>query len=197
MLAALAAATVIGAPQQNAISLASHGDRVTQTKGLFWRALLAFLALPTIVAFFVPWVLLPGKAEFNATASPIVVLGTILLLWCVRDFYVAGHGTLAPWAPPQHLVTVGLYRVSRNPMYVAVVIIVAGWAVAFRSRGLTGYAVAVAIAFHLRVLMYEEPWLGRTFGRDWARIKPGCRAGLGGVFHHQPASIAMRQANER
>ena len=139
---------------------------MTQTKGLFWRALLAFLALPTVVAFVVPWLLAPRRAEFNAAASPIVVFGTSLLLWCVRDFYIAGRGTLAPWAPPKHLVTIGLYRVSRNPMYVAVVVIVIGWAIAFRSRGLAVYAAAVALAFHLRVVMYEEPWLERTFGPD-------------------------------
>jgi hypothetical protein len=32
-------------------------------------------------------------------AAPRVGVG--LLLWCVRDFYVAGRGSLAPWAPPR------------------------------------------------------------------------------------------------
>ena len=120
-----------------------------------------------MIAGLVPWMLVPDGASFQAAASPIVVLGTGLLLWCVRDFYVAGRGTLAPWAPPKHLVTVGLYRVSRNPMYVAVVLVLIGWAVAFRSRGLAVYAAGVAVAFHVRVLTYEEPWLARTFGAEW------------------------------
>lgn len=138
-----------------------------QTRALFWRALLAFLALPTVVAFLVPWWLAPRGARLDARALPIVGLGTALLLWCVRDFYVAGRGTLAPWAPPRHLVTVGLYRMSRNPMYVAVLLVVVGWAVGFHSRALAIYTVCLALAFHLRVLSYEEPWLLRTFGRDW------------------------------
>jgi protein-S-isoprenylcysteine O-methyltransferase Ste14 len=138
-----------------------------RTRGLFWRAFLAFLALPGTVAFVTPWVLLPKALPFNMTALPVVVAGTFLLLWCVRDFYVAGRGTLAPWAPPQHLVTVGLYRVSRNPMYLVVLVILTGWAFGFGSRTLWAYAAVVALAFHLRVVTHEEPWLARTFGADW------------------------------
>jgi protein-S-isoprenylcysteine O-methyltransferase Ste14 len=135
--------------------------------GLFWRALFAFLALPGVVAFLVPWLLRPTDTPFHIVALPVLVLGVFLLLWCVRDFYVAGRGSLAPWAPPKHLVTVGLYRISRNPMYVAVLIILCGWALAFPSRGLWIYAGAVAIAFHLRVVFGEEPWLARTHGQVW------------------------------
>jgi protein-S-isoprenylcysteine O-methyltransferase Ste14 len=94
-----------------------------------------------------------------------------LLLWTVRDFYVAGRGTLAPWAPPTELVVVGLYRFSRNPMYIAVVLVLVGWAVGFRSWLLGAYAVAIAIGFHLRVVFGEEPWLARTHGEKWSRYQ--------------------------
>ena len=40
-------------------------------------------------------------------------------------------------------------------MYIAVIVV------------LLGYALAVAIAVHLRVLLSEEPWARRTFGADW------------------------------
>jgi protein-S-isoprenylcysteine O-methyltransferase Ste14 len=85
----------------------------------------------------------------------------------VRDFYVAGRGTLAPWAPPRALVVTGLYRFSRNPMYVGVLLILCGWAAGFRSWPLAAYAATIATAFHLRVLLYEEPTLARLFGKDW------------------------------
>ena len=140
---------------------------MTQASGLFWRALAAFLALPAIVAGLVPWLLLRDGARFDWIAFPVVVAGTGLLLWCIRDFYIAGRGTLAPWAPPKHLVTVGLYRVSRNPMYLAVLVILAGLALGFRSRTLALYAAGMALVFHLRVVIFEEPWLARTFGEDW------------------------------
>jgi protein-S-isoprenylcysteine O-methyltransferase Ste14 len=44
-------------------------------------------------------------------------------------------------------------------------------ALAFRSRALWIYALVVVIAFHLRVLFNEEPFLARTHGEAWQRYK--------------------------
>jgi protein-S-isoprenylcysteine O-methyltransferase Ste14 len=137
---------------------------------MFARALLAFLALPGVVAFAVPvaWLVASCRAMLvQPLGLALLVVGSVALLWCVRDFYVSGKGTLAPWAPPAHLVVVGLYRYTRNPMYVAVALILLGWAVSFGSLGLFVYTIIVAIAFHLRVVLGEEPWLARTHGVQW------------------------------
>jgi protein-S-isoprenylcysteine O-methyltransferase Ste14 len=127
-----------------------------------------------MVAFAVPLLIFkPDHSRGFALwpGAPLLGAGVFLLLWCVRDFYAEGKGTLAPWSPPQHLVVTGLYRVSRNPMYVAVMLILIAWAAGFRSRALTIYAVAVAIAFHLRVVFGEEPWLARRYGEQWNRYR--------------------------
>lgn len=134
---------------------------------LFLKAVTAFLVLPGTVAFLVPWLIRPDvPPRWNGV--PPFGLGLIVLLWCVRDFYVAGKGSLAPWAPPVHLVRVGLYRYSRNPMYIGVLLILLGWAMAFGGRTLWLYAAGVAIAFHLRVVLGEEPWLAGTHGEAWS-----------------------------
>ena len=135
---------------------------------LFARAVVAFVALPGVVAFAVPLLWLrPSARDLKLLGIAFVVLGTAMLLACVREFYVAGRGTLAPWSPPRHLVTSGLYRYSRNPMYVGVSLVLVGWTVGYESRALGSYLAAVFIAFHVRVLLYEEPWLARTFGAEW------------------------------
>jgi len=134
------------------------------------RAIIAFVALPGIVAFAVPvTAALYGHSSVHHKLASIALLsaGTTLLLWCVREFYVAGRGTLAPWAPPERLVTSGPYRFSRNPMYIAVITILLGWSTLWASRALLTYALVVLCAFHLRVLLAEEPWAGRRFGSDW------------------------------
>ena len=142
--------------------------------GLLARALLAVLVLPGVVAFLVPLLLLAPRGPGSFVSSLGVIplgLGIIVLIWCVREFYVAGRGTLAPWAPPQKLVVSGLYHVSRNPMYVGVLLILGGWALGFRSWRLAAYAFVVMIAFHLRVVLHEEPWLARKHGEEWMNYK--------------------------
>jgi protein-S-isoprenylcysteine O-methyltransferase Ste14 len=137
---------------------------------MFIRALIAFLALPGMVAFIVPgaWLLRTGHTT-PVYPSGLAVLGAgaAALLWCVRDFYVVGKGTLAPWAPPRNLVIVGLYCYTRNPMYVAVTLILFGWALSFNLPALYIYTIAVATAFHFRVVLGEEPWLARMHGAIW------------------------------
>jgi hypothetical protein len=80
---------------------------------MFLRALVAFIALPGIVAFAIPisWLVSTSRTELAQPLGLVPLLaGCVGLLWCVRDFYVFGKGTLAPWSPPQHLVTAGRVR---------------------------------------------------------------------------------------
>jgi protein-S-isoprenylcysteine O-methyltransferase Ste14 len=138
---------------------------------MFWRALLAFLALPGMVAIALPGYLVAGELRggdsLHRAGLPPLGVGLFLLLCCVREFYVSGKGTLAPWSPPRHLVTTGLYRFSRNPMYVAVALMLTGWTISYPSRALAIYTCLVIVAFHLRVVFGEEPWLARTHGAAW------------------------------
>jgi protein-S-isoprenylcysteine O-methyltransferase Ste14 len=149
---------------------------------VFGRALFAFLVLPGCIGYLIPLFLFRppgGWPPFQPLAVLPLGLGSFLLLWCVRDFYVTGKGTLAPWSPPERLVAVGLYRWSRNPMYVAVFLILLGWAIGFGTRGLWIYAFAVLAGFHLRVVLFEEPWLTRRHGEEYRRYRAAVPRWLG------------------
>jgi protein-S-isoprenylcysteine O-methyltransferase Ste14 len=140
------------------------------------RAITAFVALPGMVAFAVPVTIgISSGRPLRDIGLGLVPLGlgTLLLLWCVREFYVAGRGTLAPWAPPERLVTSGPYRFSRNPMYIAVVTILVGWCTLWASRTLLIYTAVVLCAVYLRVRLAEEPWAARRFGAQWEAYR-GC-----------------------
>lgn len=134
------------------------------------KAVLAFIALPGMFAGFIPALLVQyqNTAVNNIIAGLcFIVPGLLILLWCVRDFLIAGHGTLAPWDPPKKLVINGLYQYSRNPMYVGVILIICGWIVLFFSALIGVYGLLLGSAFYLRVIFGEEPALARQFGDQW------------------------------
>jgi len=142
---------------------------------LFVKALLALLTIPVIFAGVIPIALSsadPWRGVGYQGAGVIgITIGLVILLWCVRDFYVSGKGTLAPWAPPKKLVIVGLYRYTRNPMYIGVLIIVAGIALFSASPYVALYLLFFAFVFHLRVVLNEENWLSENFSDEWVKYK--------------------------
>jgi protein-S-isoprenylcysteine O-methyltransferase Ste14 len=137
---------------------------------LLFRALLAFLALPGLFSGLFPALISMNDPYRNSGyyfGLLFIVSGFIILIWCVRDFLVAGRGTLAPWDPPTSLVMIGLYRHSRNPMYVGIIMFLAGWAILSGSPLLAAYAAALACAFYVRVVFGEERILAEQFGAEW------------------------------
>ena len=141
---------------------------------MIFRAILAFLALPTLVAGVFPWLIshLPA-AHIHQQLYGFVLLGTGggILLASVVSFYRRGRGTLAPWDPPKHLVVQDLYRFNRNPMYVGVILLTLGWALCTGNPWNYGYSVLILLIFHLRVVLYEEKEMRRLFGKEWEEYR--------------------------
>ena len=145
-------------------------DHTTPAGSLLTRAIIAFFVLPGVVAFAAPLAIVFTSAHppgFARAGLLELTLGTAILLACVREFYVSGRGTLAPWSPPTLLVQNGPYKWSRNPMYIGVLLIVIGWALGFKSSILWMYVGVLAVGVHLRVVLGEEPFLARAYGDVW------------------------------
>jgi protein-S-isoprenylcysteine O-methyltransferase Ste14 len=132
------------------------------------------LVAPGTVAGLIPWSMtgwrLPPHAPLALQAAGVALIaaGFWLLLECFARFALQGRGTPAPIAPPEHLVVTGPYRRVRNPMYVAVTALNLGQAALFADTRVLVYAGVLWIAFHLFVLVYEEPTLRGAFPRDYA-----------------------------
>jgi len=146
---------------------------------LAFRSLLFLALFPGVVAGYVPYRILfesgrlhlPALSMTSISAMALTVSGVLILLRCVWDFFAGGKGTLAPIDPPRHLVVRGLYRYTRNPMYNGVVIILIGEAWLFASSSVLRYAALVLVAFHLFVVLYEEPALEAQFRESYVAYR--------------------------
>lgn len=141
---------------------------------LWLRALTFFVVAPGTVLGVVPYRILRDERRLDAVdgrgaalAVPLVLAGIAGLVWCFALFVRRGHGTPAPYDPPRALVAAGPYRVSRNPMYVCLWLVLAGEVLATGSGPLAAYALAVVAATLLFVRLYEEPTLRRQFGVEY------------------------------
>ena len=138
---------------------------------LFLKNLVFTLAVPGTAGVYVPLLLASGRAAASGlmflVALALLVTGGVIYAWCVWEFAAFGRGTPAPIDAPKKLVVRGLYRYTRNPIYVGVLTVILGWTVMFRAMNLLIYAFCVAICFHLFVVFYEERRLRGQFGSEY------------------------------
>ena len=140
---------------------------------MFLKAVIAFLALPFWVVAVIPTIIInydPYRGNEVMIGYLPLTVGLWVFFQCIRDFYVIGKGTLAPWSPPEKIVYVGFYRFLRNPMYVGIVLILCGLSFRFGSPLLGVYALFMAILFHVNLIFIEEPRLHKRFGNDWVEF---------------------------
>ena len=140
------------------------------------------LALWGVAFFWLVFFYVPSQCiEMNADlgwpvwrSGPTEALGALLIvaglggmLYCAGLFAWVGRGTPIPAAPPEQLGVQGLYRYSRNPIYVADVTVLFGIFLFEGHAALLLYAVTAAILLEFVILLWEEPVLRRRFGGEY------------------------------
>ena len=143
---------------------------------------LFFALAPGTVVGLLPWALTGWRA---GTALPwparllgalLIVAGLLVIVPAFVRFVVEGLGTPAPVAQTDRLVIGGPYRFVRNPMYVAVLVALAGQALLLGRWVLVVYGLVAAAAMVGFVKAYEEPHLSRLYGAEYdayRRAVPG------------------------
>src|SRR3989338_7431959 len=115
-----------------------------------------FFNLPVIIFF--PLQLLGGLL-INAA------LATIAYLFFL--FRIHGEGTPVPIQPAKKVIRVGLYRYTRNPMYIChLVIILSEWLL-FGYTFLLTYLFLLWLGFNWFVTAWEEPDLKKRLGKPY------------------------------
>ena len=143
------------------------------------RHLVAVAALPFTVAVLIPiwiarrnhitWALGTSVPHVLAQIAGLCVLlvGLALFVSSLRRFAGDGHGTLAPWDPPRHLVVSGPYRYVRNPMISGVVLVLFGESLLLLSVPHAVWAVCFLTINLIYIPLIEEPQLQGRFGEPY------------------------------
>lgn len=145
---------------------------------VFLKTFVFTLMVPGTFAGLVPYLLVTHFGSGNSASHSFVpVIGVLLFglgvgiyLWCAWEFARA-HGTPAPIDPPKDLVVKGLYRFTRNPMYVGVLCILLGESMFFGSVPVLLYVGFMFIVLQLFITLYEEAALRRLFGQAYEQYR--------------------------
>ncbi|MGD0751758.1 MAG: isoprenylcysteine carboxylmethyltransferase family protein [Anaerolineales bacterium] len=137
--------------------------------GYFLNALLAILLLH----FLLPLMkIIP--APWNLLGILFVMAGFALELAADQLFHQAGT-TVTPYDESQALVTGGVFRISRNPMYLGFGLILFGAAILFGTLSPFLVIVVFMILIKRRFILIEEAMLEQKFGQGYLGYKEKVR----------------------
>jgi protein-S-isoprenylcysteine O-methyltransferase Ste14 len=154
----------------------------TETAGVVGRPILFFpaavlvglasdrlLPLPFAIpeADGVPWIV----------AGSLILIGLVLFAAGVRNFSRAAT-PLPTNQPARVLVTTGIYRWTRNPIYLGFLLVYGGIGVATQSPWVLILTLPLAITVRYGVVAREEAYLERRFGDAYRHYKARVRRWL-------------------
>ena len=140
------------------------------------KTIIFTLIVPGTFAVLIPYLLvskfdsgnLSNYLLFSVAGIFLLCIGVGIYLWCAWEFARA-QGTPAPIDPPKELVVKGLYKFTRNPMYVGVICILLGESLFFGSPAILLYLGSMFIVFQAFIMLYEEKTLTRKFGDGYRK----------------------------
>lgn len=147
-------------------------ERVVPPPLIYLAGLLFGLALDTAW----PAAFLPAPAQYVA-GGVVIALGLGLFALTVRSF-VRAQTSPVHERPTTTIISTGVYRFSRNPIYVAMTLVLIGLGLAIDSAWIVAMALPAALIIHRFVILKEEAFLETKFGDEYDRYRQSVRRWL-------------------
>ena len=126
-----------------------------------WLA--AFLIPAWMVGTLLP---LPLPDWLRLSGTAVAILGAGLSFLALPRF-LAARTTIIPHREPEALITGGIYRISRNPIYLGDVMILLGLILCWDAGLALPLVPAYALVLHHRFIAPEEARLHAAFGAEF------------------------------
>ena len=151
---------------------ASPADGTGEEKGAAVRlpppvvpviALVFGLVVESLVLATGPWL---GDVVRYAGGATVVGVGIGLLLTAAGLFRATGQDP-KPWEPSPELIVRGIYRYTRNPMYVSFGLLQAGLGIVFGSLWPLALVPVTGWIIYQTAIRHEEAYLREKFGEPY------------------------------
>ena len=130
---------------------------------------LSGLILGGIVSYF-DWVLILPGALAVLLANLLILLGISVIAIAYLQMRKA-KTNIEPWKPTTKIIDTGFYKYSRNPIYVAMILIYLGVTFLFNSVWFLLFLPLCVSVIHFGVILREEKYLETKFGEDYLEYK--------------------------
>lgn len=134
------------------------------------------LGLGLLFEFFWHTIVLSAPVRF--LVGPLLLLvGLLLGVPAMREFLRA-KTPFEVYRPATALVTTGLYRYTRNPMYLGLTVAYVGAALLASSLWVLGLLLPLILVVHYGVVLREEQYLAAKFGAAYRQYQAAVRRWL-------------------
>ncbi len=128
--------------------------------------------IPLLISLALQWVF-PLSLSQGILGQAIIPAGAILIIAGI-GFIVLARRELAhygqptdPGRPTGKLVNTGVFSISRNPLYLGIVIALSGVALALNILWILVLLIPAIVACHHVLIAPEEKYLGKKFGKEY------------------------------
>ena len=136
--------------------------------------LIAVIAGGLLHAFVLPLPLgLPLSARLSL-ALLAFVLGLALIRSAFGHFKRTGQDP-KPWKTTPEIVSMGIYRFTRNPMYVGMALIQLAIGIGLGNDWIVPLVLPVLLVVYFTAIRHEEAYLERKFGETYTKYKESVR----------------------
>ncbi|MDB6086197.1 MAG: hypothetical protein JWN43_4078 [Gammaproteobacteria bacterium] len=136
---------------------------------------LGFLAAAAVLEAIVPLpVLAPHAFRRYLAGAALAACGFVMIAKGTRRFVAAGTN-IPPTLPTTALVVDGIYRQTRNPLYLGATLVYLGLSVAAGSLWAIGLVIPLMWVINVGVVAREERYLERKFGDAYHAYKARVR----------------------
>ena len=119
------------------------------------------IALDALFAYFIPMRALPGAvAAFFGVA--VITMSVLLVIWAAKEIADA-HTAFDARKPTTLIVTTGVYRFTRNPVYLSMIMLVIGIGLFLNSPWAILVAIPTGGVLYLTAIKPEEHYLEGKF----------------------------------